>query len=380
MDRVSVATGLVAAAAVVLPFVSLRANRLTTGAPLLLWQALGRDHTVILGLLLAAVGVLCVHGRRGVASAIASMMVGGALSVAAVFLAAGAAASLSQAPNSRVSLAAGAWLLVLAGYLLAASGSDRISPLWRSVLALAPLVALAALLAVGSLDALSLVKEFQARRSRVGQEILAHLSIAGSAVTAAVVVGIPLGIWAFRRQVAERVIFFGVNTIQTIPSLALFGLMIAPLAALTQRLPGLRRLGVQGIGAAPALIALALYALLPITRNTYASLAMLDRAMLDAGRGMGMSRLQLLRRVEIPLALPVILGGIRTSLVQAVGNTTVAALIGAGGLGVFVFQGLGQAVPDLILLGAVPVVLLALVVDRLMAGLARTVTPRGLTR
>jgi osmoprotectant transport system permease protein len=166
--------------------------------------------------------------------------------------------------------------------------------------------------------------------------------------------------------------------VQTTPSLALFGLMIVPLSLASRRFPLLRQLGIEGIGSAPALIALTLYALLPVARNTYTSLKIIDPAVIEAGIGMGMNRRQRLWRLEVPLALPIILSGIRISAVQAVGNTAVAALIGAGGLGVFIFQGLGEASPDLILLGVVPVILLAVVVDRLMNGLIRAATPRGL--
>lgn len=153
--------------------------------------------------------------------------------------------------------------------------------------------------------------------------------------------------------------------------------MIAPLAILSQRYPLLRELGIKGVGGAPAIIALTLYALLPITRNTYTSLAILDPSVIESARGMGMSRVQVLFNIEIPLSIPVVLGGVRISLVQAIGNTTVAALIGAGGFGVFVFQGLGQAVPDLILLGALPVIALAIAVDKIFELLVRVVTPRG---
>jgi osmoprotectant transport system permease protein len=154
--------------------------------------------------------------------------------------------------------------------------------------------------------------------------------------------------------------------------------MIAPLAFISQAFPVLRELGIRGIGNAPALIALTLYALLPITRNAYTSMAVIPNAVVDAGRGMGMGTRDLLRLVELPLAVPIILSGIRTSAVQAIGNTAVAALIGAGGLGAFVFQGLGQAAPDLIVMGVIPIVALAIIVDRLLGVLIRVATPRGI--
>jgi osmoprotectant transport system permease protein len=147
---------------------------------------------------------------------------------------------------------------------------------------------------------------------------------------------------------------------------------------LSQKFLFLRELGIKGIGWAPALIALTLYALLPIVRNTHTSLRIIDPAVVEAGKGMGMSRMQRMLQIEIPLALPVVLSGIRTALVQGIGNTTVAALIGAGGFGVFVFQGIGQAAPDLILLGAMPVIILAVMIDKIMQIFIWVVTPKGL--
>ncbi len=155
-------------------------------------------------------------------------------------------------------------------------------------------------------------------------------------------------------------------------------MLIAPLSALSFAFPALREFGIRGVGVTPAIIALVIYSLLPIVRNTYVSLRHLDPAVIDAGLGMGMSRPQILRRLEVPLAAPLVLEGVRIASVQLVGLATVAALIGAGGLGWFVFQGLGQAAPDLILLGAIPIILLALVVDAVMRTVVRIVTPKGL--
>jgi len=176
----------------------------------------------------------------------------------------------------------------------------------------------------------------------------------------------------------RRIAFFDLNIVQTIPSLALFGLLIFPLAALSRRFPLLHEWGISGIGRAPAILALSFYAMLPIARNTFTALAQIPESLRDAGRGMGMTRRQLLARVEVPLALPLILAGVRTAAVQAVGNTVVAALIGAGGLGIFIFQGLGQYAADMILLGTLPVIAMAVIVDMLMGGLVRLLTPKPL--
>ena len=165
-------------------------------------------------------------------------------------------------------------------------------------------------------------------------------------------------------------LFAVLNMLQTIPSIALFGLLIVPLAALATAVPQLAELGVGGIGVAPAIVALVLYALLPVVRNTAAGLAGVDAAVIEAGRGMGLTSRQIFRQIELPLALPVLLAGLRIVTVQAIGLAVIAALIGAGGLGDFVFQGLGQAAADLVLLGALPAILLALVADFLLQSLA----------
>ena len=160
----------------------------------------------------------------------------------------------------------------------------------------------------------------------------------------------------------------------------MLGLLIAPLAALAAAYPFLADLGVRGIGVTPAVIALTLYALLPIVRNTYTGLIEVDAGAIDAGLGMGMSRRQLLVRVEMPLALPLVLEGVRLAAVMLIGITALTALNGAGGLGFFIFEGLNQAAPDLILLGALPTIALAVVVDQALRLLARLAVPEGVRK
>jgi osmoprotectant transport system permease protein len=382
LDRVALAGVAVSLAALPFGFVTYRPNRISGGVGFHLWRVAGAPELALVAALLAAVVLLSVLAPRRQLAIFAAGMAGNAVLLFAFLLAAAAARQLASPaqPFARTSLGPGAWILGFGGYMVLTDSGRKLAG--RRALALpvgySGFALLALLLALGRLDALSILQEYHVRAARFRYELLQHLLLAGVAVGSASVIGIVLGILALRRRRAERPIFFAVNTVQTIPSLALFGLMIAPLSLLSQRFPLLRQLGIQGIGSAPALIALTLYALLPVARNTYTSLKIIDPAVIEAGIGMGMSRRQRLWRLEVPLALPIIISGIRTSSVQAVGNTAVAALIGAGGLGVFVFQGLGEASPDLILLGAVPVILLAVAVDRLMYGLAGAATPRGL--
>ena len=169
----------------------------------------------------------------------------------------------------------------------------------------------------------------------------------------AVVIGLPLGVLVSRRPAWRRPVLGLANVFQTIPSLALFGLLIP----------------FFGIGAWTAVTALVVYALLPIVRNTYAGITGVDPAVREAGRGMGMTNGELLRYVELPLAAGVILAGVRVATVVSVGIATIAAAIGAGGLGVYIFRGVAMVDDTLILAGAVPAALLALLLDGLL-GLA----------
>jgi osmoprotectant transport system permease protein len=193
-------------------------------------------------------------------------------------------------------------------------------------------------------------------------------------MAAAVAAGIPLGVACHRAPRARAAVLNLLNVIQTIPSIALFGLLIAPLGWLAANVPAAAALGIRGIGVAPAVVALFLYSLLPVVANTVAGLASVPAAVREAARGMGMTGGQRLMRVELPLALPVMLTAIRIVLVQNIGLATVAALIGGGGFGVFVFQGIGQMAMDLVLLGALPTVLLAfasaIVLDALVESLS----------
>jgi osmoprotectant transport system permease protein len=191
------------------------------------------------------------------------------------------------------------------------------------------------------------------RRGDIAEMTLEHVFLVAVSITIAVAVGVPLGILLTRRpSLASPVIGFA-NVMQTIPSLALFGFLIpVPL--------------IGGIGNRTAIVALALYALLPLLRNTYAGIQSVDPSVVEAGRGMGMTDLQRLRLIEIPLALPTVLAGVRISTVNAIGLATIAAAIGAGGLGTLIFRGLAMVDSRLILAGAVPAAALALVADGLL--------------
>jgi osmoprotectant transport system permease protein len=199
-----------------------------------------------------------------------------------------------------------------------------------------------------------------AHRAELWLRLAEHLELTAASVAIAVLAGIPLGVLARRRPRLEGVVLGAAGVLQTVPSLAMLSLLLVLLAAL----PALPFFGrVRAIGAPPALIALTLYALLPIIRNAAAGLRGVPAAALEAADGLGMTRAQRLRLVELPLAMPVIVAGIRTAAVTGVGITTLAAFIGAGGLGEFINRGLYLSQHRLILLGALPAAWLALILD-----------------
>lgn len=363
-------------------WLTLRPNRLAAGTSLNLWHISVPWWTIVFAVLWFACITLCFSRKPR-----AALLMGACADaiLIATFVVAGTGSGgllAGQSGIARVSLGGGFWLSVAGAYVVVFASRQRLkdSWLWRETLSWTGFAVAAALLGTGRLDHLSVLVEFAGYSGRFWQETLQHVRLFGGSVAIATVVGIVLGVWATRNRIAERPVFFITNIMQTVPSLALFGILIAPLSALSFAFPALRTVGIAGIGAAPALVALTIYSLLPIVQNTYIGIKRVDAAAVDAGQGMGMSRWQVFRRIEAPLAAPLVLEGIRTASVQAVGLTAVAALIGAGGLGWFIFQGIGQAAPDMIILGAIPIIIMALIVDALMRAAVRLGTPRGMLR
>jgi osmoprotectant transport system permease protein len=205
--------------------------------------------------------------------------------------------------------------------------------------------------------------EHRAELARLAGE---HVFLVAISTLAAIAIGLPLGIFAARRPRAGRPIVAIANVVQTIPSLALLGFLIP--------------IPFVGLGARAALVALVLYALLPIVRTTAAGLTAVDAALKEAGTALGMTSRQLLRLVELPLALPSIVAGIRVAAVVGVGTATIAAAIGAGGLGEYIFRGLSMVDPIVILAGAIPAAALALGVDGALTAVERRLGPGGAAR
>ncbi len=342
-----------------LPFVLFKPNRILPGEPRGVLEVLPRAHALTLDAVLAGVALvaLLVHrGRWRLAAALAGI-------VALAQAVAQAADALTPPGNHVVRVAAGGsfWVVLLATGLLATDALTRLRPgpaARVSFLALCA-AAVAFAFAHGTFDNLSVMREYQVNAGRFAHEVERHVWLALGSLGAAVLVGLPLGVLCHRIPRVRAGVLGTLNVVQTIPSIALFGILMAPLGALAAAVPLAAHLGIRGIGPAPAALALFLYSLLPIAANTVAGLTRVSPAAVEAARGMGLTSWHRLFSVELALALPVIVTGIRIVLVQNIGMVTIAALIGGGGLGTFVFQGIGQTAIDLVLLGAIPTVALA---------------------
>ncbi|MCY4031752.1 MAG: ABC transporter permease [Hyphomicrobiales bacterium] len=201
----------------------------------------------------------------------------------------------------------------------------------------------------------------------IGERALEHLTIVSVAVGSAILTGVPIGIAITQNERAANTVLYVASIIITIPSIALFGLMI----------PILSTIG-YGIGFLPAVIAVLLYSQLPIIRNTYAAIKNIDPALREAAKGVGMTSVQRLAKVEIPLAVPVIMAGVRTAVVMNIGVTAIATYIGAGGLGSFISRGISQSDPRQLITGALAVSLLAIIADYGLLWIQRRLTPLGM--
>lgn len=364
-----VALALVAAWA--LPFVRVAPNRLLSGEPVFVMDLLQGLGACLVAALLLALAMAAVQAQRRATHGLVLAAMAAAL--AGLWLLAGAHAqhvANTESSLHRTALGAGFWTLAGLAWLVALDAVARLRLGTLARLAVLTATALPLLAVLGMGQDLSIAQEYTNRSDVFGAAVLRHLQIVLLSTVPAVAMGVPLA-WAMVHAPRLRQALFPVlNVIQTIPSIALFGLLMAPLAWAAAQAPVLGRMGISGVGLAPAVLALLLYALLPIVRSTLAGLEQVPVAVTTSARAMGMAPWQVLWQVELPLALPVLLVGLRTAVVQTTGLAAVTALVGAGGLGHIMFDGLFSAANELVMLGVLPIVLLAVLADALFKALA----------
>ncbi|EKS6643645.1 ABC transporter permease [Enterobacter hormaechei] len=367
-NRVLLLLACVAIAAVALPFVNVAPNRLVSGEPRALWQ-IWSFTPLLLGAALASAVVLAFWPGR--AAQWLTLLLSEALFIVLFWSAGQAATQMAsvESPLARTSIGSGLWLWLALCLLVCSDAIRRLTPMpvWRWLLNVQFWVIPLLILFSGDLNHLSLLKEYVNRQEVFDNALAQHLTILFGTLIPALLLGVPLGMWCYRHPSRQGAVFTVLNVIQTIPSVALFGLLIAPLAGLVKAFPALAAAGIAGTGLTPALIALVLYALLPLVRGVVAGLSQVAPDVLESAHAMGMSALQCFWKIQLPLALPLLVRSLRVVTVQTVGMAVIAALIGAGGFGALVFQGLLSSALDLVLLGVVPTIALAVVLDALFA-------------
>ena len=332
-----------------LDWLAVAPNRLLPGQPVSAWRALALGAALIPALAAVAEG----FGLRGARVNGAVLLV---VAIAIAWLGSGIAAAdlvRDRPASARVILGPGFWI-VSTGLLVLAVEQARAGPRWLpAALALSLALLVWGGFVLRAFDHLSLVVDYRARAEAVHDALWQHLALAAAALLIACAVTGPLGWAAFRSARVETLANAALGITQVTPAIALFGLLIPLLAAL--------------VAAVPALRGVAAYLALPLLRGLVSGLRSADPAAVEAARAMGFTEGRITREVRIPLALPVLVGALRVAAVQSIGLVTLGGLIGAGGLGAIVFEGMAQFASDLILLGALPVVALALLTDGALA-------------
>lgn len=376
-----VATGIAAASG--LAFLTHAPNRLVSGAGISLAQVVNAADGRFTAFALVATLVPALMLGAGVfvrptrATQLCVALTAAWLLAGLTWIAAEHATWLATiAPNAqsiaRTSFGGAFWILAALAWLAASDAISRLglTPGWRLAANAAVILPVVALIVTGALNQLSLLREYANRKDVFDAALLQHLQLVMTGLGVALLIGVPLGLASVRNGKLmgklRPALFATLSIIQTIPSIALFGLLMAPLALLAASVPVLAEWGIKGVGLTPAVIALTLYTLLPVVRSTDAGLSQVPRPVVDAALGMGLSPRQIFWQVEVPLALPVWLAGLRVATVQIIGMAVVAALIGAGGFGAIMFQGLSGGALDLVLLGVVPVVAMAVLADAVL--------------
>ena len=339
------------------PLYQLDPNRVVRGAPLFLSQFFSVSLMLVWLLIASFTFLLFVFGASF------PLLVSG-LGILVLWTIPGWYSQAGMVPEGyRLSPSLAFWLIHLVLLFYGVLGSTTRKNRTISWFVLLLLIIPAAILQGSS--PLSVFIELRSQKSRLILELLQHLRLSLFAFVGALVFSVPLGLVSAKKSWGKA--FYAVaGILQTVPSLALFGLLMVPYSFLAQRFPVLRGWGISGIGAAPAITALGLYALLPLMTGIREGLRSVPAQTLEAGRGVGFSPWSLFWQVELPLAMPLVMAGIRTAFVQTLGNAALAPLIGAGGLGFFIFQGIGQTSTDMVLLGVFPLLLLTLGSDAIL--------------
>jgi len=362
-----------------LDFADVSPNRVVTGQAARIVEIVPLWAVAIPAALWIAVALISLWGGRTRRASLARGTISAGIIVSLFWLSGVAATAAVERLGAftRYSIGGAVWVSTFAAFALVVASRRELgtgTPTGWFVTLAAP-IGIVILIATGRLDALGLAAEYLNVSQQFPVWVWQHFIYSAFAMVVAVMLGVALGVIAFRKQRFAGVIFGVTSVFQTIPGLAMIGILVVPLGALSARFPVLKEFGISGLGWAPVVVALTLYALLAIVRNTYAGLGSVPPEVVEAGVGMGMSERQVMRKVQLPLAGPILFSGVRTASQQTIGNATLGAFVAAGTLGAPIFFGFAQQARDLVLLGSIALVILALTVDGVLRATQYLATP-----
>lgn len=359
------------ASLIFMPIVTYKPNRISHGVSYGSIEYLG-PPVIIIGLLWVILMALSFYGQNK--KDIFVFIVSGLLLVGLFWEIQLNSGNYIENPAARISLSSGFYSQMFLLYILFSTYTEKIIGYKKVKIIgfLFIILSLGFLFSQAFFNDFSIIKEFNSKQSQFFSNLRIHAILTFASVITGGLIAIPLGFLAYSKKRLEGKIMVPLSIIETIPSLSLFAIFLVPLSGLG-KIGFFKAIGVSGIGWAPAYLALTLYTLLPIGRNTLTGFYSVDRNIIQAAKGMGMSKSQVLRRIELPLAFPVIFTGIRIAFIQTIGGAVLAGLVGGGGMGTFVFLGLGEASPDLILLGVLPIVFFTIILDYFLKRFEKTV-------
>ena len=319
-------------------------------------ECLGANYVILLGITTVLFFLVIIKGEKENLNFLAGIMASLCLGFAILF--AGQAVNVVEvsSPNGRVSMSIGCYLYIVIAYLVEVKCNEYIEKKWKRfiVIALGGIIAIMAFV-TGQMSGLSIMKEYLTYRKEFANYFVNHISMSFKVVISGIICGIPLGWCVYKFSRIGKIITIVLNTIESIPSLALICVMMFPLSFLSNKFPILKEYGISGVGATPVFCALFCYSLFQIVNSMYGALKVVDKQYIDAAKGMGMTTLQIFTQIEFPIIMPIIISGIRVSLTSTILGVTIGSYIGYGGLGKFILQGLNGFAIDIVMLGTLPI-------------------------
>lgn len=377
IDLVSVAACILMLISIVIPhFISFKTSRIAFGTPVSAKTCFGEFYY----LLIAAIILLLILAFIKRESKLLNFITGAlAASMMALFVW-GVSARYEYLPfevtgSARMSFGVGFLLVIAALYSIMIKCSQPLKAVPRAVISLLAWGAIAWLLYRGQLNHYSVMQEYLAAKDQFFQNVWQHLKLSLGVLVTAVIIGLPVGYLCHKHKVLDSITLVGISIAETIPTLALFAIMRVPLAYLKDTFPILQKWGIGSFGVAPAFAALLLYALYLIIHNSRAAFSTIDQGLIENAYAMGMTSMEVFFRVQIPMAMPILLSGIRMTLVSTLVAATLASYIGAGGLGTYIVNGINSLSIDMQLLGVIPIFVLTVGADYATRFLFQFITP-----